>query len=203
MIGIIDYGRGNLASVEKALNTWGYETVISGDRDILNKCSGYILPGVGAFTDGMEALRNAGMDTFLKEIAFKKPLLGICLGMQLLFDYGEENGGSEGLGFLRGSVKRLTTPYKIPHMGWNDLMLLKEDPLLSGIEEGDSVYFVHSYRAFLENEEDLKAYVDYGEKIPAVVGENGLWGMQFHPEKSARIGMKMIKNFGELVNQWS
>lgn len=203
MIGIIDYGIGNLASVEKALNKNGYETLISDAIPVLEDCQGFILPGVGAFADGMEALKDRGLIPFLKKVAAgNKPLLGICLGMQLLFESGEEDGLHEGLGFIKGSVKKIKTQFKIPHMGWNNIHLLKERTLLSGIEDNEDFYFVHSYQAYPKDEAVVLATCNYGTAIPAVVACGNIYGIQFHPEKSSDKGLVILNNFGKLVDKW-
>ena len=201
MIGIIDYGRGNMKSVESALERGGFKFLNTDNTDLLKSCDGYILPGVGAFKDGMADLENRKLDLFLKDIAKTgKPILGICLGMQLLFDYGEEHGGGKGLGLIKGQVKKLTTKYKIPHMGWNSLEIKRQSTLLEGIKTGDDFYFVHSFKVLPEKEEVVVASCDYGEDIVAVVEENNIYGAQFHPEKSSLKGLKIIENFGKLVD---
>ena len=204
MIGIIDYGRGNISSVETALDKGGFENITTDDHDILRKCDGLILPGVGAFKDGMKDLERRGLIPIIEEaILLGKPLLGICLGLQLLFEFGEEDGESPGLGILQGRVERLTTTLKIPHIGWNDLKLIKPSPLLEGIENGDDFYFVHSYQAHPVDKSVISATCDYGQDIVAVVSKNNIFGVQFHPEKSSLKGMVLIQNFGRLVSEWS
>lgn len=204
MIGIIDYGRGNLGSVEKAFSNLGYETLISSKIEELRTCQGYVLPGVGAFAHGMEALEALGLDVFLREVVKEqKPLLGICLGMQLFFSEGEENGLTKGLNLLNGRVVKLETEYKIPHMGWNNLENIKESPLTEGLNSEDSFYFVHSYKVVPSSKENILAQVNYGEGIPAIIGEGNLYGIQFHPEKSSLKGLSILNNFGKLVSEWS
>lgn len=200
MISIIDYGMGNLKSVENALNLLGIECVITNDKDEISKSKGIILPGVGAFPDAIKNIREAGLDNVMEE-AVKKgtPLLGICLGMQLLFESSEEGGISTGLGFLKGKIEKLKVDYKIPHMGWNSLNYEVQTPILKGIDEGSYVYFVHSYYAVIEDNNILNAYADYGVKVPGVVSSGNVYGIQFHPEKSGDVGLKMLKNFGEMV----
>lgn len=204
MIGIIDYGRGNISSVETALNKGGFDNITTDDHEVLRSCNGLILPGVGAFKDGMQDLKRRGLIPIIREFVEKgKPLLGICLGLHLLFEVGEEDGESEGLGLLKGRVERLTTEYKIPHIGWNNLRILKPSPILEGIEDGDNFYFVHSYQAHPEDRSVISAVCDYGQEIVAVVSRENIFGVQFHPEKSSDKGMVLIQNFGKLVTRWS
>lgn len=196
-IAIVDYGMGNLHSVSKAVERLGYEPLVTGNREELLSADGVILPGVGAFGDAMEQLRKTGLDAVMKEAAaVGKPLLGICLGMQLLFSRSEEHGNHEGLDMLHGSVVRFAGgDYKVPHMGWNALQFQKpEHPLLAGLEEGH-VYFVHSYHVLPEAQEDLLAVTDYGQPVTAIVGRGSVYGMQFHPEKSGELGMSLLRNF--------
>lgn len=196
MIAIIDYGMGNLHSVSKAVERLGYEAVVTGDPAQILAAEGAILPGVGAFGDAMEHLRETGLDEVVKQYAASgNPLIGICLGMQLLFSSSEEHGQHEGLGLLPGSVVRFRGDYKVPHMGWNRLSYKKSDsPIFRGIEEGH-VYFVHSFHAKPERESDLLAVTDYYQPVTAIVGRDNVYGMQFHPEKSGDIGMKLLGNF--------
>ncbi|MEH7335195.1 imidazole glycerol phosphate synthase subunit HisH [Neobacillus drentensis] len=204
MIGIVDYGMGNLFSVSKALERLGADYFVSADQDKLLQADALLLPGVGAFRDAMERLPAEMIKEFAKT---GKPLLGICLGMQLLFESSEENGFTEGLGLLPGSVRRFPgrTPdgdqYKVPHMGWNRLEFVKESPLLKNLEE-DYVYFVHSYFVNAEKSSDvLLAKADYHEQVSAVVGRDNIFGMQFHPEKSSKLGMALLNNFLIMVEE--
>ncbi|MEW9702249.1 imidazole glycerol phosphate synthase subunit HisH [Paenibacillus sp. SI8] len=196
MIAIIDYGMGNLHSVSKAVERLGYEAVVTGDAEQILAADGAILPGVGAFGDAMEHLRESGLqDVVLRYAESGKPLLGICLGMQLLFSSSEEHGNHEGLGLLPGAVVRFRGDYKVPHMGWNRLSYKQGDsPIFRGIEEGH-VYFVHSYHAKPERASDLLAVTDYHQPVTAIVGKDNVYGMQFHPEKSGDIGMQLLNNF--------
>lgn len=196
MIAIIDYGMGNLHSVSKAVERLGYEAVVTGEPEQILAAEGAILPGVGAFGDAMEHLRESGLDEVVKQYAASgKPMIGICLGMQLLFSSSEEHGQHEGLGLLQGTVVRFRGDYKVPHMGWNRLSYKQsESPIFKGIEEGH-VYFVHSYHAKPERESDLLAVTDYNQPVTAIVGCDNVYGMQFHPEKSGDIGMKLLGNF--------
>ncbi|MGO4182218.1 imidazole glycerol phosphate synthase subunit HisH [Paenibacillus sp. TAF43_2] len=196
MIAIIDYGMGNLHSVSKAVERLGYETVITDDPATIAASDGAILPGVGAFGDAMQNLRETKMDEVTKAYASSgKPLLGICLGMQLLFTESDEYGTNEGLNLLPGKVSRFTGDYKIPHMGWNKLNFLQEQsPLFNGLTEGH-VYFVHSFHAKPEVSSDLLATTDYYQQVTAIVGRGNVYGMQFHPEKSGELGMELLGNF--------
>jgi glutamine amidotransferase len=200
VISIIDYGMGNLKSVENALDLLDIECKITKDKDEILNSKGIILPGVGAFPDAINNIREAGLDKVLEEAVGKgTPLLGVCLGMQLLFESSEEGTLSKGLGFLKGKIEKLKVDLKIPHMGWNSLNYEVETPILKGIEEGSHVYFVHSYYAVVEEGKVLNAYADYGVKVPGVVSKGNVYGIQFHPEKSGDVGLKMLKNFGEMV----
>lgn len=196
MIAIIDYGMGNLHSVSKAVERLGYEAVITDDPETIAASDGAILPGVGAFGDAMQNLRETKMDEVTKAYAASgKPLLGICLGMQLLFTESDEYGTNEGLNLLPGKVSRFTGDYKIPHMGWNKLNFLQEQsPLFNGLIEGH-VYFVHSFHAKPEVSSDLLATTDYYQQVTAIVGRGNVYGMQFHPEKSGELGMQLLGNF--------
>ncbi|MFD0679987.1 MULTISPECIES: imidazole glycerol phosphate synthase subunit HisH [unclassified Paenibacillus] len=198
MIAIIDYGMGNLHSVSKAVERLGYEAVVTSDESEILAADGAILPGVGAFGDAMEQLRESRLDGAVVRYAQTgKPLLGICLGMQLLFTSSEEHGSHEGLNLLPGQVVRFQGSYKVPHMGWNRLLYKQQSPLFAGIEEGH-VYFVHSYHALPEQASDLLAVTDYHQQVTAIVGRGNVYGMQFHPEKSGSLGMKLLGNFLDL-----
>ena len=203
MIGIVDYGMGNLFSVSKALERLGADYFISADKTKLLQADALILPGVGSFRDAMERLPA---DTIKEFAAAGKPLLGICLGMQLLFEESEENGPAKGLGLLPGRVRRFTgrtqhgESYKVPHMGWNRLKFVKESPLLKNLTE-DYVYFVHSYYVDAENSDVLLAKTDYHKQISAIVCMNNILGMQFHPEKSSRLGMALLNNFLQMATE--
>ncbi|MEH7376587.1 imidazole glycerol phosphate synthase subunit HisH [Neobacillus drentensis] len=203
MIGIVDYGMGNLFSVSKALERLGADYFISANKKELLQADGLILPGVGSFRDAMERLP---VETIKEFVATGKPLLGICLGMQLLFEESEENGPTEGLGLLPGSVRRFPgrtregATYKVPHMGWNRLEFVNNSPLLKNVEE-DYVYFVHSYYVDAKNSDVLLAKADYHEQVSAVVGRDNVMGMQFHPEKSSKLGMSLLDNFLQMVEE--
>lgn len=202
MIAIIDYGMGNLKSVYNALIKIECKCKITSDKDEIRNADKLILPGVGAFKDCMDNLRKENLVDIIREEAYKgKPLLGICLGMQVLFEKGYEGEETEGLGLLKGDIKKMVDPnVKIPHIGWNNLEKAREDEMLKGIEKNTFVYYVHSYRASGYNEEDLVGYSCYGNlKIPGIVRKNNVIGAQFHPEKSGEDGLKMLRNFKELV----
>ncbi|MBD2847486.1 imidazole glycerol phosphate synthase subunit HisH [Paenibacillus sp. IB182496] len=200
MIAIIDYGMGNLHSVAKAVQRLGHEVTVSADEAAILAADGAILPGVGAFGDAMDNLRASGLDAVTRRYAESgKPLLGICLGMQLLFETSEEYGSHQGLGLLPGRVVRFEGDYKVPHMGWNQLQFAQPDhPLLAGLEEGH-VYFVHSYHALPARAKHLLATTDYYQPVTAVVGSGNVYGMQFHPEKSGELGMRLLAHFLSLA----
>ena len=202
MIAIIDYGAGNLFSVKNALDYLHIETMITANPADLNAADGLILPGVGAFRDAMTMLNNSGFSEAIKQqVAAGKPLLGICLGMQMLFEKGYEFGETDGLGLIPGCVQLIDGGgLKIPHMGWNDLTVLHDCALSEGVQDGDYVYFVHSYRAET-NDDYISCYTTYNEKIPGLVFHNNIYGAQFHPEKSGQVGMTILKNFAKLVTK--
>lgn len=200
MIAIIDYGAGNLHSVENALHFLGKESMITKEKADLEKADALILPGVGAFPKAMEMLHATGLVDTIKEQVKKKPLLGICLGMQMLFDVGTEFKPTEGLGLIDGYIALIQTEYKIPHMGYNELEMNVSSPLLTGIEQGNCVYFVHSYMAYTDRE-NVAAYCDYGTKIPALVQKGNVFGAQFHPEKSGDVGLNILSNFAGLIGE--
>ncbi len=195
---IVDYGVGNLKSVANAMAYVGQQTLVTGDAGELERADAIILPGVGAFPDAAEKLREMGLDKVLLAQTGRKPILGICLGMQLLFDRGEEGKRCEGLGLVSGSVERIQTGFKLPHIGWNSLSFQNDSPLFLGLDDGTYVYFVHSYCGHAQREEDVTARTQYGPSILAAVSHNGVYGCQFHPEKSGDAGLQILKNFGEL-----
>ncbi|MDB4866668.1 MAG: hisH [Cohnella sp.] len=199
MIAIIDYGMGNLHSVSTAIEKLGWKAKVTSDPVEISAADGAILPGVGAFGDAMAFLNETGLDAVVKEYAASgKPLLGICLGMQLLFSESEEHGRHDGLGLLPGRVVRFQGQYKVPHMGWNELIFLQESLLFQGLEPGH-VYFVHSFHVLPDRREDLLAVTDYHQPVTAIVGRGSLFGMQFHPEKSGELGIELLKRFLELA----
>lgn len=194
---IIDYGMGNLHSVNKAVAAVGGEPVLSSDAEVIAKADKILLPGVGAFGDCMANLEKSGLIPVIKEhLAKGTPFLGICLGMQLLFEGSEEDPGVAGLGFFKGQVKKLTTKEKIPHMGWNRLELRNASPLLTDAA-GEYVYFVHSFHAEPEDRSIITSVCDYGQEVTASVGKGNVQAFQFHPEKSSRAGLKLLKAFVE------
>lgn len=199
MICIVDYGMGNLKSVQKSLKYIGAESIITSDADKIKSSDKIILPGVGAFPEAMRNLKKRNLDKILKkEAEAGKSFIGICLGMQLLFDLGEEIEECEGLGLISGKIVKLQGNMKIPHMGWNDLIIEKQCKILKDVPEKSYVYFVHSFYGKLKSKENLNAYSTYGEvDIPAVVSEGNVYGTQFHPEKSGDVGISMLKNFVE------
>ncbi|HJC16134.1 MAG TPA: imidazole glycerol phosphate synthase subunit HisH [Candidatus Fusicatenibacter intestinigallinarum] len=201
MIAIIDYDAGNIKSVEKALQALGEETVLTRDRDCLLAADKVILPGVGSFGDAMENLKNFGLIPVIHEIVERNvPFLGICLGLQLLFERSEESPGVEGLGILPGEILRIPKGEgrKIPHMGWNSLELVGNGRLFQGLPEEPYVYFVHSYYLKASDPEIVTAVTRYGAEIHASVEKNNVFACQFHPEKSSATGLKILKNFAQI-----
>jgi glutamine amidotransferase len=195
---IVDYGMGNLHSVNKAVALVGGDPVITGDKAVIAGAEKMILPGVGAFGDCMANLEKAGVIPAIKaHISEGKPFLGICLGMQVLFEESEEAPGVTGLGVFPGKVVLIPTSLKIPHMGWNQLQLKSFSPLLAG-SDGEYVYFVHSYCCRPEDENVITAVCDYGTEVVAAVGRANVSGFQYHPEKSSTVGLEMLKRFVEL-----
>ena len=202
MIAIIDYGVGNLFSLESSFAAIGAEVTVTADPAILRQADKLLLPGVGAFEDAAKKLRQSGLDAVVKELAAKgKPLLGICLGMQLLFDESYEYGCHKGLGLIPGGVKPIADvipkDLKIPHIGWNALLFQKDCPIFREIKEGDCVYFVHSFYA-AGCEDFTVATAEYGAMLTAAVAKDNVYGCQFHPEKSGTVGLNILKAFAEL-----
>lgn len=207
VIGIIDYGMGNLFSVSQALKRLEVPYFISEDKEELMKADRLILPGVGAFKDAMDRLNETGLSEMIIEfVQTGKPLLGICLGMQLLFEESEEHGLTKGLGLLPGRVVHFPgvtqegITYKVPHMGWNKLLFKQDSPILDSIEE-DFVYFVHSYYVVTDDPTVIIAESNYDVQVPAVVGRGNVFGMQFHPEKSGKTGVKLLTNFTQFSGE--
>jgi glutamine amidotransferase len=197
MIAIIDYGMGNLFSVEKAFVKLGAEVVVTSDAKIIAAADKVVLPGVGAFGDCMKNLEASGLIPIIMETAASgKPFLGICLGLQVMFEGSEEAPGTKGLGIFKGLVKKIVAPeLKIPHMGWNSLKMAVKSPLLDNLPENPYVYFVHSFHAVPSEENIITAFVEYGGKVIAAVGKKNVQAMQFHPEKSSSVGLKILENF--------
>jgi glutamine amidotransferase len=200
VIAIINYGLGNLHSVNKAVAYVGGETVVTDEAQEILSAEKVILPGVGAFADGMAGLESRGLVTVIQAIAEQgKPLLGICLGMQLLFEVGEEQGIHPGLGLLAGRVVPFSgSDMKIPQIGWNQLELCRESALMKGIENSDYFYFNHGYYCLPENPEDILTETTYGTRFASSVNHKSIFGVQFHPEKSQKLGLQIMKNFVEL-----
>ncbi len=201
MIGIIDYDAGNLKSVEKALILLGQEVVITRDKDVLLACDKVILPGVGAFGDAMNNLHKFNLVEAIREVVAKGiPFLGICLGMQLLFESSDESKGVEGLSLLPGKILRIPDKegLKIPHMGWNSLEINPASRLFAGIDNESYVYFVHSYYLKADDEAVVAATTEYSTHIHAAVEKDNVFGCQFHPEKSSDVGLRILKNFADM-----
>lgn len=203
MIAIIDYGAGNIASVIKAFDFLGAETILTSDKDEIMNADAAVLPGVGSFGDAMDNIRERELEDVIKNFANSgKPFLGICLGLQLLFESSEESPGAVGLGILKGKIVKIPTDngLKVPHIGWNSLELANKSELFNGLNSNSYVYFVHSY--YLKAEEDIvTAKADYGVEIHAAVQKDNVCATQFHPEKSGKIGLSMLENFVEGVNK--
>jgi len=200
MIAIVDYGAGNIFSVKNALDYLGMDNMLTSDSKNIQNADAIILPGVGAFPSAMKMLEKSGLTDTLKSEAEKKPFLGICLGMQMLFSKSYEFEECDGLNFIDGKVDKINAPdLIIPHMGWNKLEILNDCPLLNGLSKDSYVYFVHSYQAYCDDK-NISAYCEYGGKVPALVynGKN-VYGAQFHPEKSGETGLQILRNFGKLI----
>lgn len=201
-IAIIDYGMGNLRSVQKGLETVGHRATITGDPAVVKVADKLILPGVGAFEDAIGELRRQNLiDPILDAIHLGKPFLGICLGMQMLFETNYENGRHKGFGLMKGDCVQFDLPkeYAVPHMGWNQLNIRRPNPLLKGLDEGTYVYFVHSYYVVPTDSEVIATETDYGGPFCSMVWQNNIYGTQFHPEKSQSEGLKILKNFAEMA----
>lgn len=201
MVAIIDYDAGNIRSVEKAVVSLGYEAVLTRDADTILSADHVILPGVGAFGEAMDKLTNYGLVDVLKAVADRRiPLLGICLGLQLMFEDSEEAPGVKGLGLFKGHILRIPEKedLKIPHIGWNSLQYPSEGRLFADIQKDSYLYFVHSYYLQAQEREIVKAVTEYGVEIHASVEKDNLFACQFHPEKSSDVGMKILQNFMEI-----
>lgn len=198
VIAVIDYGAGNLFSLKNALDFLKLKSINTKDKTEIEAADAIILPGVGAFADAMEKLERAGLVSLLRQQAKEKPFMGICLGMQLLFEQSEEFGVTQGLSLLPGNIVKLSgSGVKIPHMGWSDLRLKNKSPLTEGLKEGSFVYFVHSYAAQTPPQTVI-ADTYYGQDVPAIVGRDTVFGCQFHPEKSGEVGLRILENFGRI-----
>lgn len=197
MIAIADYGIGNLRSVQKAFNKLGYDAIITGDKAVIESASHVVLPGVGAFADAINLLKTTGLDKIIIAEAKKgKPILGICLGMQLLFESSSESGVHEGLGLIKGKITRFNIDLKVPQVGWNSVKVAKSSKILNNVD-GEYFYFVHSFCAADINNETC-GITDYSVEFTSAVEKNNIFGVQFHPEKSGESGLKILKNFAEI-----
>ncbi len=204
MITVVDYGMGNLRSVAKALEKVGFDVKVSSEAKDIKDAKGIVVPGVGAFGDAIHNLDRFGLlDEVVKVIKEGKPYLGICLGLQILFEYGYEFGEHEGLGILKGKVIRFENKegYKVPHMGWNQVWIKQKEGLFSGIQEGEYFYFVHSFYAVPSEEKDIASTTDYSVEFCSAVQKDNVWAVQFHPEKSQKAGLKLLENFKSFVEK--
>ena len=203
MIAIVDYGMGNLRSVQKGFERVGFEAVVTGDPKMVRDAHAVVLPGVGAFGAAMERLKKSGLlEEIVRAIKTGKPYLGICLGLQLLFTESEEGGRYEGMDLIKGKVVRFKGNLKVPHMGWNRIRIVKPNPLLEGIPDGAYFYFVHSYYVVPEDFSVVAATTEYGVEFASMVWRDNLFATQFHPEKSQKLGLRMLENFGKLAGRW-
>ena len=199
MIVIVDYGRGNLRSVEKAFEKLGYKAMVSSHPEEIVSADKLVLPGVGAFGDCMENLKSYGLiESVLEFIKSGKPFLGICLGLQLLFSESEEYGPVKGLNVIPGRVVRFPKGLKVPHMGWNTVEVVSNNPLFDGIDNNSFFYFVHSYYVVPDSKDVISAVTDYGVKFASAIWKENIFATQFHPEKSQKVGLKFLDNFGKL-----
>lgn len=203
MIAIIDYGMGNLRSAEKGFEHAGVaDVVVTADRDVIGGADGIVLPGVGAFRDAAATLRDGGIADLVRDrVEAGVPFLGICLGMQLLADVGYEDGQWQGLGIVSGACERLPGGVKVPHIGWNTVTYPRESPLFEGIEEGSAFYFVHSYHLRPADASAVIGATEYGTTFAAAVQVGNVFAVQFHPEKSSDLGLRLLANFGRIVDQ--
>ena len=203
MIAIIDYGMGNLKSVKNALDFLNIPSVVTKDKEVIRNSSAVILPGVGAFKQAMDNLKDDNLDIFIKDLANEgKLILGICLGMQILFEEGFEGDRCKGLGLIKGNIRKMEPKekVKIPHMGWNKIVINNNDDIINGLSGDNFLYYVHSFMACEYMDENLIAYSNYGGvKVPGIVRKDNVIGMQFHPEKSGETGLNLLKKFGEMI----
>jgi glutamine amidotransferase len=201
-IAIINYNMGNIKSVENAFRKIGAEIKVTSDPEVINSSSAIVLPGVGAFKDAINNLEGLELIDVIKENINKKLFLGICLGMQLLYEYSMEDGKSRGLGVLKGFVGKIPSVVKVPHMGWNQIKIInKNNKLFSDIDNGENFYFIHSYHIIPENRNVISSVTDYGIEIVSSIEKGNIYGFQFHPEKSSTIGLKILNNFWKLVKE--
>lgn len=196
-VSIVDYGVGNLHSIRRGIELAGADAMVTSERTEIEAADAIVLPGVGAFESAMDGLKDK-FGVIMEAVRAGKPLLGICLGMQLLLTRSEE-GNSEGLNIIPGEVVRLPSGLKVPHMGWNSLELRRENPILAGIASGSYMYFVHSYYARPEDSSTILTTTDYGVEFPSIIVQDSIIGVQFHPEKSSKIGLQLLQNFVEMV----
>lgn len=197
MIVIVDYGMGNLRSVEKAFAKLGFPVQVTSKPEVVAETEGLVVPGVGSFADAMKNIKKMGLgEVVLEHIAQEKPYLGICLGLQILFSESEEDGLHEGLNIFEGRVRRLPPSLKVPHMGWNQIQIEKENPFLKGIENNSNFYFVHSYYVDPKDEGIIATTTEYGVKFASSICRGNLFGVQWHPEKSSHRGLQILENFG-------
>ena len=201
-IAIINYNMGNISSVKNAFKRIGVDIRVTSSARVINNAGALILPGVGAYKDAYKNLEKLNMIKVIKENIRKKVFLGICLGMQLLFDYSLEDGKNKGLGILKGSVEKIPSTVKVPHMGWNQLKVLKRNSkIFSGIREGENFYFVHSYHVIPESKDIISSTTEYGIEIVAGIEYDNIYGFQFHPEKSSDSGLKLLVNFWNIAKE--
>ena len=200
MIAIVDYGMGNLRSVQKAFQKVGAEAVVTEERGIIEPARAVVLPGVGAFGDAMTNLRSQGLiETLERVVEEGRPLFGICLGLQLFFEESEEMGLHRGLGLFPGRVRRFDVGLKVPHIGWNQVHIRRQSPLLDGLTDGSYAYFVHSYYVEPTDDDITLATTDYGLDFASIVGQGNVFGIQFHPEKSQDVGLRILSNFVAMI----
>jgi glutamine amidotransferase len=202
-VAVVDYGMGNRRSVEKALQHIGARAIVSADAQSLRAAAGLIVPGVGSFPRAMHNLRELGLDRLLRErVAAGTPLLGVCLGLQLLFEHSTEHGGAEGLGILAGTVRALRAPsLKLPHIGWNEVRFTRATPLTQELPERCAFYHVHSFAPVPVHDEDVLGIADYGEQFVSAVARGSVYGVQFHPEKSSLAGLRLLANFAAICSR--
>lgn len=203
MIAIVDYGMGNLRSVQKGFEKVGFEAIVTSDPKVIRDAFAVVLPGVGAFGAAMERLKRSGLlEEIVCGIEAGKPYLGICLGLQLLFTESEEGGRYKGMDLIKGKVVRFKGDLKVPHMGWNRIRIVKPNPLLEGIPDGSYFYFVHSYYVLPDDFSVVAATTEYGLEFASMVWLDNLFATQFHPEKSQKLGLKMLENFGKFARRY-